>query len=131
MQEILDMFRKAQDCIASAEYNLKGDFLDAAVNRSYYGIFDALSALLQSKSLYPKSHSGALSLFSEHFIKSGILPKEVGGWVHFCFEMRQQCDYDFNSKVDFDTANQCLHYSKEFLSLTRNYLEGTFEISLN
>lgn len=127
MNEVRTMLAKADDCLESAVYNLKGDFLDAATNRAYYGVFDALSALLLAKKLSAKSHSGAQSLFNEHFVKTGLFPKEAGMWINFCFQMRQQSDYDFSSKIELEEAKQVVEYCERFIILAKAWLNDNPE----
>ena len=69
--EIIRLLEKAHDCLESAELNLDNGFFDTAVNRSYYGIFDAVTALLLSKEIAVKSHSGSIQQFALHFVKTG------------------------------------------------------------
>jgi len=120
---IFDALRKAEDCLESAEYNLAGGFLNAAVNRAYYGVYDALTALLISKSLNAKSHSGAHNQFAEHFIKTREFSKEGGSIVKYCFDIRHQSDYDLQSNIDDDEAKKCVENCREFINMTKDYLE--------
>ena len=63
--EIIRLIEKAHDCLESADLNLREEFFDAAVNRSYYGIFDMVTALLLAKNVTVKSHSGAIQQFAQ------------------------------------------------------------------
>jgi uncharacterized protein (UPF0332 family) len=58
--EIRRLLEKAHDCLESAELNFENGFFDTSINRSYYGIFDALTALLIFKEITVKSHSGSI-----------------------------------------------------------------------
>ncbi|MGR3218548.1 MAG: HEPN domain-containing protein [Candidatus Anammoxibacter sp.] len=51
-----------------------------SISRSYYAMLDTATALLITKDILPKSHEGIIRMFSLHFIKTGILPKEYGKW---------------------------------------------------
>lgn len=77
MKEIQDRIDKALDCLGSAQYNLEGGYFDAAANRAYYAVFDAMLAILLYKGFQPKSHTGARTLFAQHFILTGDLPREM------------------------------------------------------
>jgi uncharacterized protein (UPF0332 family) len=50
--------------------------------------------------LKPATHNGAKSNFTEHFIKTGIIPKEFGKMYSQLFTWRQKGDYD--DLFDFD-----------------------------
>lgn len=64
-----------------------------AVNRAYYAMFYASLGLLASRMFGTSRHSGVLSLFGEHFVKTGAFSPEAGRHLRQAFEIRQKCDY--------------------------------------
>ena len=64
--EIVRLIAKARDCLKSADLNYWEEFFDAAVNRSYYGIFDMVTALLLAQDVTVKSHSGSIQQFAQY-----------------------------------------------------------------
>jgi len=50
--------------------------------------------LLHNYDLDTKTHSGALHLFELHFVKTGIIKKELSKFYARLFEMRQNADYE-------------------------------------
>jgi uncharacterized protein (UPF0332 family) len=81
-----------------------------------------LSALLIQEGFFSKSHNGARTLFAEHFIKTGKFEKEAGLWLTYCFEIRQQSDYDFSSKIELPETERCIEYCQKFIEAVRLYL---------
>ena len=77
MEEIKSLIQRAKKALRSAGILIKEEDLEASVSRSYYAMFYATEALLLTKSLKPSSHKGVITLFGEHFIKTGILPREM------------------------------------------------------
>jgi uncharacterized protein (UPF0332 family) len=76
-EEIKGMLAKAQRYLASAKLlRLAGDF-DSAVSRLYYSMFYGAEALLLSQEKTFPSHRAVIAAFGEHFIKSGLLSKEM------------------------------------------------------
>ncbi len=74
-----DLMAKALQAAASAKVLLDTGDADGACNRAYYAMFDAArAALLASGYEVGKTHKGVLNAFSEHLVKSGLLPKEMG-----------------------------------------------------
>ena len=53
----------ARDAVASARYNLDGEFYGVAVNRAYYAFFYAATALLLTLDMTRSKHSGVLPSF--------------------------------------------------------------------
>ncbi|MBV6394587.1 MAG: hypothetical protein HFACDABA_00153 [Anaerolineales bacterium] len=52
------------------------------VNRAYYAMFYAALAILAAVGEETSKHSGVLALFDRHFVKTGVLPKEMGKFLH-------------------------------------------------
>jgi len=59
-----------------------------------------VSALLLNSDLNATTHNGVKSLFSEQYIKTGIIPKDLGKIYSQLFTWRQKGDYD--DLFDFD-----------------------------
>lgn len=63
------------------------------VNRLYYACFYVVSALLIQYGLSSSKHKGVRSLFNQHCVKTGKVPKELAQIYNDLFERRQECDY--------------------------------------
>lgn len=122
--EILRLLEKAHDCLESAELNLENGFFDTSINRSYYGIFDAVTALLIFKEITVKSHSGSIQQFSLHFIKTSCFQAEMQESIIYCFQKRQTGDYDLYTDVSAEDAIECLSRAKKFVSTAEQWLNS-------
>ena len=71
----------------------KGSFI-SAVNRFYYATFYAARALLATKGLDSSKHSGVISLFQKHFVKTGIVNIDISKVFPRIFERRIDTDYE-------------------------------------
>ncbi len=58
--EILKVIKRADDCLSDAEFSLQHGRLLAAANRSYYCVFDCITALLINKEVFTKTHQGRI-----------------------------------------------------------------------
>jgi uncharacterized protein (UPF0332 family) len=77
LNEIESLLKRADRYLVSAEVlERDGDF-ESSVSRSYYAMFFSAQALLLSKGLHFSSHKMTISAFGEHFVKTGIFPKEM------------------------------------------------------
>jgi len=72
MKEIETLIQRAERAIKSAELLLKEGDVDTSVSRSYYAMFYVTEALLLTRELKFSSHRSVISLFGEHFVKTGI-----------------------------------------------------------
>ena len=90
-----DLMAKAVQAAASANVLLNTGDADGACNRAYYAMFDAAcAALLASGHEVGKTHKGVLNAFSEHLVKSGRIPKELGRLLKQAETRRYVADYE-------------------------------------
>jgi len=91
---------RAWDTYDDAKILAKKEKWNTTINRLYYSVFYAVTALLLENNLKPTTHKGALSNFSQYFIKNGLIPKEFGKLYSQLFIWRQKGDYA--DLFDFD-----------------------------
>ncbi len=97
-----ELMAKAQRALTSAQTLLDDQDTDGACNRAYYAMFDAArAALLAIAAPVPpeiaKTHSGLISAFSLHLIKTGKLPTELGKALNKVEGLRLVSDYKGDS----------------------------------
>ncbi len=93
-----DLMDKAIRAVTSAKLLLDAGDVDGACNRAYYAMFDAARAALlwsgaSADSATTKTHSGLISTFSLHIIKTGRLPVSLGKALNRAAEIRLIADY--------------------------------------
>ncbi|MFN3466456.1 MAG: HEPN domain-containing protein [Candidatus Brocadiales bacterium] len=86
MKESLVRYRmgQAHERLKAAEALLSQGLYTDSVTRSYYAMFTAARALLATKGLDSAKHSGVISLFNQHFVKTGVVEKDMGGTYSRC-----------------------------------------------
>ena len=67
-QAIKLKLQKANALLGEAEVLMQNKFYATVINRLYYGCFHATKALLLTKDLTPKTHSGVINLLHPHFV---------------------------------------------------------------
>jgi len=122
MKEIETLIQRAERAIKSAELLLKEGDVDTSVSRSYYAMFYVTEALLLTRELKFSSHRSVISLFGEHFVKTGIFKPEMGKRLSKTFEKRLIGDYSFAPEIDDEAAKEALCWAKEFVREIRDYL---------
>jgi uncharacterized protein (UPF0332 family) len=60
---------KAKNLLAEVDVLVNHKFYMTAINRLYYGCFHATKALLLTKDLIPKTHSGTVSMLHQYFVQ--------------------------------------------------------------
>lgn len=92
-----ELFQKADQAVKSAKLLLQSSDFDGACNRAYYAMFDAARAVLLHSQLVLsekiKTHSGLISAFSLHFVKTNIVPHALGKTLNKAEEIRLIADY--------------------------------------
>lgn len=110
---------KAERALASAELLLSSEDVDRACNRAYYAMFDAArAALLVVQAPVPsevaRTHSGLISAFSLHLVKTGLVAVEHGRSLNKVEDLRLIADYR-GDLVDLDKAAWALEQARKFL----------------
>ncbi len=72
---------RSAETLEEAKLMLQSSHLFGAANRVYYACFYAVSALLLSKNLSSPKHSGVLSLFNKHFVKTGLIQSNLASFI--------------------------------------------------
>ena len=76
-----------------AKGNLKMNYLEVTANRLYYAAYYAVSALLIAYEIPTHSHDGSIHQFGLHFVKTGVVSRDMGRLLKVLFGMRQTGDY--------------------------------------
>ena len=120
--QIRQLMALAEQALATAQVNRDvGDFR-AAVNRAYYAIFYTASAMLLSVGVERRKHSGVLSAFREHFIKSGMIESDYSSVYGESLVIREDADYAVDIPIDSDMAGVALDQARRFVRRMREFL---------
>jgi len=99
-----------------------GKYKDS-VSRSYYAMFSATRAILATKGLDSSKHSGVISLFNQHFVKTKIVRKEMGRLLSEAQEGREKSDYQDFVIISKEETQKQLQSAKEFIHEIEKALE--------
>jgi uncharacterized protein (UPF0332 family) len=123
IKEIEDLTEKAKRFLRSAEVLLVDGDYDSCVSRCYYAMFFLTEAILLTKGLKASSHKGVISIFGEHFIKTGILRKELGRALNDTYDSRQIGDYAIGFMITKDEAESRLEKARNFVTEVEQHLK--------
>jgi uncharacterized protein (UPF0332 family) len=116
--------QQAEESLDAAKILLEQRLVRPATNRAYYAMFYAVLALLATKKQETSKHSGAISIFDRDFVKTGLFSKEFSRWIHDAFDLRQRSDYDPQSEVSEDQANEVFERAQVFVGDVKKRLEN-------
>ena len=117
---------QADDALQAARTLIEADLPRDAVNRAYYAIFYSVLALLVMRRLGTSEHSGALTLFSREFVKTGLLPSEMAKLARRAFDRRLEADYAELVTFTPDEAEDTLAGATTFVEQVRKLLPDLF-----
>lgn len=107
---------KANEALHDAKLLAENYSWNACVNRLYYTCYYAVSALLLKNGISTQTHTGLKTQFNLHFIKTGIVERDLGKLYINLMDWRQKGDYgdlfDFNK----ETVEPLLEPVEKFLS---------------
>jgi uncharacterized protein (UPF0332 family) len=98
--------KKARETYEDIGILIAANRLNGAANRMYYAVFHAVCALLINDGHQVNTHKGSHALFSQHYIKTGILPREYGQLYNQLQTMREESDYNCAYDVEIDELQQ-------------------------
>lgn len=114
---------RAGELLQQAALMLDNNWLDGAVNRIYYSIFYATSALLYTKKLYPKTHLGVKSLFSNEFIRTGLIDQRYSKYYSAVFARRFEADYEEAPILDEAEIKEMYNEAIKYVELVKEKLK--------
>lgn len=114
---------QAKDTLVVAKELLINGHTRDAVNRAYYSMFYCGLGLLAAKNLGTSKHTGVLSLFSQHFVKTGEISKDAGRHLREAFELRQRCDYREFVVIEPSQAEEVVSNAEAFITEVQSLLE--------
>lgn len=85
--------QKSTETFLDAKTYWNSTSLYSTVNRLYYALFYAVSALLICRGFSSSKHSGVRSIFNKEFVKTGIIEEKQGELFAEMFNTRQKGDY--------------------------------------
>ena len=125
---VIDLSRyrleKAKEDLETAGENLDAGKYRASVNRSYYAVFHALRAITALDHFDSGKHSGIISFFNLHYVKTGIFSKEISRMIDTCYRLREKADYDDFFLVAKEDALQQMEKATSIVCSVEAYISS-------
>ena len=117
-------WNKAHDSLRSAHRELAANAYTFAINRAYYALFYAISALLLEQGRPFSKHSGVRAAFNRDIIRPGRLSREHGDLYNQLFRDRQEGDYVEFTEFDAPYVREKIEACEAFLEALKPLLES-------
>ncbi len=104
-RSVKDLSRYRYECcleaIEDARVMYEAGRYKNALNRSYYAIFHAIRSVCALDGFDSSKHSGVISYFNQHYVKTGVFSREASKLIKLASEKRENADY-----LDFFIASR-------------------------
>jgi uncharacterized protein (UPF0332 family) len=114
---------RADEALRAAEALLGLELHADSVSRTYYAVFHFVRALLMSRGVEAKTHSGLIHLFNTELVRSGAFPSSHNRLLGGLQRARELADYDAAVKFSADDARAEITDAKAFAATARDFLK--------
>ncbi|MBU0509031.1 HEPN domain-containing protein [bacterium] len=114
--------RKANRSLRAATLLFDAELFDVAISRAYYTMFYVASAMLLEKGLQFSKHSAVVAAFGQHFVTTGLVPKEYHRILIHAEDERNVADYVTGLQLKKADAAELIERAKQFIELGEKIL---------
>ncbi len=114
---------KAEETLLEAKLMQKNGFYSGTVSRAYYAGFHSTQAVLENINISVKTHQGVLMMFSKHFIKTEIFPKQIVKFLKQNLDKRLLGDYEVGFKATAEDGELALEHAEKIVITIKKYLK--------
>lgn len=116
----------ANKTLEEVDILMQNGLYNTAVNRMYYACYYAVCALLIANNINTKTHDGVRQMLGQQFIKTGIIPNEMGRFYGRLFTNRLTGDYDDFFSHDLESAQALYPGTKNFVATVKALIDKWF-----
>jgi uncharacterized protein (UPF0332 family) len=114
----------ARQTLADARLLHERGSVRSAVNRTYYAMFYAASALAIARGKVFAKHSGVITFIHKECVQPGLLDRKYGRAFQKAFEDRSEGDYQDLLKLTDEQAADAIESAEEFVSALKALVES-------
>lgn len=119
---VVKLIEKAERKLGVARTLLTGGHYEDAISRAYYSMFLSTEALLSTKGLVAKTHTGLLTIFSQQFVKTGIIGDNYYRMIAKSKDLRENGDYDAFFEPTLEETERVINDTEKFLTRIKEVL---------
>ena len=114
---------RANEMLVASEKNLNIAQYRTSLNRSYYAVFHAMRAVNILEGYDSSKHSGVIAYFTQTFLKTERLDRELSKIIKEASYLREKSDYDDFYIASKDEALKQLENAKIFLKMISEFIK--------
>jgi uncharacterized protein len=108
--------RKSRSMLSEASVLFENKFYATVINRLYYSCFHATKALLLTKDLVPKTHSGVVTLLHQHFVQPGKFDFDQASFYSRLMQLRIEEDYSDDISEDEKVTGELVGLAEYYIT---------------
>jgi len=113
----------ATEYLEGAEKSLAMGHLRVAIDTAHNAAeLCAKGFLIGKVEKMPARHGAVVNLFSDLYVKTGILPAKLGRGLRRALEFRNMARYEYEAKITPSMAEETIELAKELLDRLREYI---------
>ena len=125
---VLYRIERAYTALEQAKLNVEINCLEVIANRLYYAAYYAVSALLIAYQIPAHTHEGNIQQFGLHFVKNGIVSRDMGKFYSQLFEMRLKGDYSDRFGLTDDEVVPKIQPTAAFIKQVSDLAKANLEL---
>ena len=107
---------QSRQAVEDIKFLIEHKKFSIAVNRIYYGIFYALSALAIKHEFNTSKHQQLIGWFNKNFVNEGLIDANISAIVHKAFSKRSKSDYAVFTEFKLEEVTEMFEEMKCFLT---------------
>lgn len=115
--------QKANQLLRDAEILVEHGGLTSVISRLYYACFHATTALLQTKNLVAKTHTGLITVLHKEFVLKKEFDAEQSKFFSSLLKERMDDDYGSSLVTDIEEVTGFLQPAKKYIDYIANLIQ--------
>jgi uncharacterized protein (UPF0332 family) len=115
---------RAKDTLSEVNIHVENELWNTAVNRLYYACYYAVSALLLQHKIQAQTHAGVRQMFGLHFVKKGLISRDLAKFYTEIFDKRQTSDYEDYLELNRDEVVTLLPLAEQLIEEIEKLLDN-------
>ena len=120
---------KSQSLLAEVAVLRTHKFYVSAISRLYYSCFHATKALLLTKDLSPKTHSGVISQLHQYFVLTGLFDAAHAAFFSRLMQERIDDDYSDFMIINESDVIEFIAPAKEYVAYIEQLIDDYFRLN--
>lgn len=114
--------------LQAARVDHESGLFKAAINRSYYAIFNSIRAVNILDGFDASKHSSVIAHFNQYYVHTGEFDRGIYKIIDGAYRIRDKCDYSDFFLVSKEESILQLEHAETFLNTVEAYIHKKQEV---